>query len=843
MIAEIIIDISNDGVDRIFDYTADGAISVGSRVVVPFLNRKMQGYVINVKEKSDYEGRLKAVEAVLDDGIISREMLSLMDYMTARYNLRRIDVLHLFLPPNMRDGKVGELKRKFVTLNPEMKYDEIIASVRKSQSRQIELIDALESGGDYLSNLTALYGSTVNTLIKKGLLTVSARPVRRVPALGAIESGGVELTADQRYCVGEIMSAIGRKAAEQSEAVNAKTNAEQCGIAKDTTQYGIAESAEQSEAVNAKTNAKQCGITKDITQYGIAESAEQSEAVNAKTDSNRCDNKNTEITAVQNKPENTKTKQDHTTAENAEQRGGRFLLHGVTGSGKTEVYMRVIEDTVKQGKTAVMLVPEISLTAQFYKLFKGRFFDDVAIIHSGLSAGERFDEWMRILNKEASIVIGARSAIFAPLENIGVIIIDEEHDGSYMSESNPRYDAKEVAAFRAEKNSAALVLGSATPSVDTYYKMTKGGYQLLSMPNRVNAKCLPKIEIVDMCAELRNGNAGLFSRRTEDALAATLKAGNQAMIYLNRRGYSSFVMCRACGYVAKCSDCDISLTYHSGDDLLKCHYCGKKFYMIDECPECKSKNLRYGKTGTEKVVQELKKLFPKARILRMDNDTTREKDGHDKILSAFYRKEADILVGTQMIAKGHDFSDVTLVGILDADMSLYFSDYRSNERTFQLMTQVAGRAGREKKSGEVILQTYAPSHYVFKIAARYDYKAFYEKEINSREVTKYPPFTVIVRVLVTGDADEPAMKTVRKIYNAIKEFSRSGEAESGSFVYLAAMRSPVARIQNRFRYQILMRIKNDGNADRIISEIYRLSDGGHEKDTVVFTEINPQSLT
>ncbi|MDR2047635.1 MAG: primosomal protein N' [Clostridiales bacterium] len=737
MVAQVIIDISNDGVDRVFDYNVPDGVVLGSRVAVPFLNRRVQGYVIGVKESSDYAGALKDVSEVLDEGLIGGEMLALMDFMTAKYNLRRIDVLRLFLPPNMREGGVRELKRRFVSLNPDFGIAEFAASVKKSAQKQLELIKILQDGGDYLTNLNALYGGTVNTLIKKGALIVSDRRVRRTPNSAYGKTGGraVELTADQKKCVDEIV------------------------------------------------------------------------------------------------------------------KSGRFLLHGVTGSGKTEVYMRVIEHAVKNGRTAVMLVPEISLTAQFYKLFKERFFDDVAIIHSGLSAGERFDEWSRILNGEARVVIGARSAIFAPLKDLGVIIIDEEHDGSYASESNPRYNAKDVAAFRAEYNGAALVLGSATPSVDTYFSMKNGEYKLLSMPNRVNDKRLPKIEIVDMCRELREGNAGLFSRRLEDAVARALKEGNQAMIYLNRRGYSSFVMCRACGYVAKCSDCDISLTYHIDDGVLKCHYCGKKFHMISECPECGGKNLRFGKTGTEKVVKEMGALFPKARILRMDNDTTREKDGHEKILGAFYKKEADILVGTQMIAKGHDFSDVTLVGILDADMSLYFSDYRSSERTFQLMTQVAGRAGREKKSGEVVLQTYAPRHYVFRLAERYDYGAFYEKEINSREVTKYPPFTVIVRVLVTADEDAAAMKAVRKIYNGIKEFAEKTRTETGrwdngggAFVYIGAMRSPVSKIQNKYRYQILMRVKNDGNAERIINGVYGIADAGQGKGLTVFTEINPQSL-
>jgi primosomal protein N' (replication factor Y) len=481
------------------------------------------------------------------------------------------------------------------------------------------------------------------------------------------------------------------------------------------------------------------------------------------------------------------------------------------------------------------------LTAQVYRLFKARFGGSVAIIHSGLSDGERFDEYKRILNGEATVVIGARSAIFSPLTNIGIIIIDEEHDSSYISEGNPRFDTETVAEFRVEHNGATLILGSATPSVETYYRCQQGEYKLINMVARVNEKQMPVMEIVDMCKELRCGNTGIFSTRLQEALRYTVESGNQAMIYINRRGFASFVMCCGCGYVGKCGDCDVSLTYHSEDNLLKCHYCGKRYKMLTECPECACKKIRYGRVGTEKVVGEIKKLIPSARILRMDNDSTREKDGHQKILSAFHRQEADILVGTQMISKGHDFPNVTLVGILDADMSLYFSDFRSNERTFQLVTQVSGRAGREKKSGEVILQTFAPRHYVFRFASGYDYVGFYNKEINSREVTKYPPFTRIVRVLVTSADEDASMNQARKIYGGIRDISLD-ERYAGNFAYLQAMKSPIKRIQSKYRYQILMRLKNDGVTDGIIQEVYRIADGEGNKNCSVFVEINSQNL-
>ena len=401
---------------------------------------------------------------------------------------------------------------------------------------------------------------------------------------------------------------------------------------------------------------------------------------------------------------NEKIEIKHTPAQikvlNEIKESGTYLLHGVTGSGKTEVYMTVIERMIENGKTAIMLVPEISLTPQVLGVFKKRFGDMVAILHSKLSAGERFDEWTRLNSGEAKIAVGPRSAIFAPLQNIGVIIIDEEHDESYISESNPRYNTIEVAKFRASQNNCALILGSATPSIETYYKTQTGEIKLLELPTRVNGRDMPKIEIVDMLGEIRNGNAGIFSNRLLNELNNCIINKKQAMLFLNRRGYTSFMMCRDCGYVARCSDCDVSLVYHKAEGKLKCHYCGKRFKALTVCPECGSSHIREGAIGTEQVCEELRKIFPEIKVLRMDNDTTRNKDAHLRILSEFNKTKPAVLVGTQMIAKGHDFEDVVLVGIIDADQSLYQSHYKSAERTFALLTQVSGRAGRSKAEGK-----------------------------------------------------------------------------------------------------------------------------------------------
>lgn len=516
---------------------------------------------------------------------------------------------------------------------------------------------------------------------------------------------------------------------------------------------------------------------------------------------------------------------------------GVYLLHGVTGSGKTEVYECAIERAIAQGKSAIMLVPEISLTPQMLGLFRARFGDDVAILHSGLNASERYDEWKRLKTGEAHIAIGARSAIFAPLENLGIIIIDEEHDTSYLSESNPRYDTKRIAEFRANANGAVLVLGSATPDVETYLKANDGRYGIISLPDRISRYKLPEMEIVDMTSEFRRGNRSLFSYALADALKETLARGEQAMLFLNRRGFASFIRCKECGYVAKCEDCDVSLTYHKSENQLKCHYCGRRYHALTKCPNCGSENIKQGRIGTEKAVDELHALIPEARILRMDNDTTVRKDSYFKILTSFANGEADVLVGTQMIAKGHDFANVTLVGILEADAALYFSDYRSSERTFQLVTQVAGRAGRAEKQGRVILQTYAPKHYVFRYAKDYDYVGFWKKEINTRMVTKFPPFTKIVRILVSAVDEQDAVDTAKTIYKEVRQI----ENKYGKFVYLGAAKSPIVRMNGLVRYQILMRISPE-QFDGAIAEIYKITDENKNKKSNVFVEINPQSL-
>ena len=437
---------------------------------------------------------------------------------------------------------------------------------------------------------------------------------------------------------------------------------------------------------------------------------------------------------------------------------------------------------------------------------------------------------------EAKIAIGARSAVFAPMENIGAIIIDEEHDSSYVSESAPRYSTVEIAKMRAEYNGAKLVLGSATPSVESYVKAKAGRYGLITLTERINKKPLPEIIIADMRREVRRGNNTAFSAALREELDVTLKSGNQAIIFLNRRGYSRTVLCRDCGYVAKCENCDVALTYHSEENCLKCHYCGAKYRMLTACPDCGGKHVLYSGTGTQKVVADWKGLFPAARILRMDNDTVSGKDGHYNILKQFSEKKADVLVGTQMIAKGHDFPAVTLVGIMDADMSLHFSDYRSGERTFQLITQVSGRSGRAGEAGKVVLQTCSPENYILRYAVGYDYNGFFENEIALRKATGFPPYSLICRVMVTSEDGEAALETLKNVYFSIERLRQDNPEE---FIFFNKMHSPIKKIQGKLRYQVLMRLK--GGA--LLGDIYDIAVKNTTSSTLVYVEENPVNLS
>ena len=724
MIAEVIVDIASSETDRIFDYLCDDTLIVGSRVRAPFGNQTLPGFVMRIKETSEYpKEKLKRVFPCPDElPALNPECLALAEKLARRYRVPKALTLRLFLPTEMRTGKIRELLRNYAVLNQplaEMK-------LAKTAKNQLGAAEYLEKNGKtdcaYLNNA---YPGAVSALEKKGYVTVTKEQILRDP-YKTVVSERVErtLTPDQERAVKTVQT-------------------------------------------------------------------------------------------------------DERTVQ---------LIHGVTGSGKTEIYLTLIADCLEKGKSSIFLVPEISLTPQMLSQLRARFGKNAAILHSGLSAGERFDEWWRLRTGEAKIAIGARSAIFAPLENLGVIIIDEEHDSSYSSESAPRYNTFDVALVRAKKNGCKLVLGSATPSVETYKKAQEGEFSLIKLTKRINQRPMPEITIADMRREVRRGNNSAFSGVLKEELEKCLTANKQAILFLNRRGYSQTVICKECGYVAKCEHCDVSLTYHREENCLKCHYCGMKYEMLTACPECGGYKLSYAGTGTQRIVSELQKLYPTARILRMDNDTTSGKEGHYKILKAFGEHKADILVGTQMIAKGHDFPAVTLVGILDADMSLHFSDYRSGERTFQLLTQVAGRSGRAEEKGKVVLQTFDPENEVLRFATSYDFEGFYENEVSLRAAMAFPPFSKIVRVLVTGEDDKKTVEALRDVYFALKVLY---EENMDKFLFFDKMRSPIKKIQNKHRYQVLMRLADSS----ILPQIYDACAEARTRDVLVAVEENPTNLS
>ena len=526
--------------------------------------------------------------------------------------------------------------------------------------------------------------------------------------------------------------------------------------------------------------------------------------------------------------------------------GGRFLLHGVTGSGKTEVYIRAIRHAMASGRGAIILVPEISLTPQMVDWFRRRFGADAAVLHSRLSAGERFDEWQRIRSGEARVVIGARSAVFAPIENPGIIIVDEEHESSYVSDKRPRYDARDVARWRCDYHGAVLLLGSATPSIATYMKAMPGvrpvnRLELIEMNERVKGRALPEVEIVDMRDELVKGNRSIFSAALVGALQECLAEGHQAILFINRRGYSTFVSCRACGYVEKCNQCDVSMTFHQSDGMLHCHYCGDMRLPPKVCPQCGSRFIKYFGTGTQKVEEEVSKLFPQAAVLRMDIDTTGGKDAHERILSAFRRGEAQVLVGTQMIAKGLDFPNVTLVGVVAADLSLHVPDYRSVERTFQLITQVAGRAGRAEYPGKVILQTYDPEHYGIVLAAKQDYRAFYFKEETMRRRGLYPPFTVLARLLVSSRSEETARSAAKALEAQLNQMLDSRADWRRDVIQMRALEAPLKTLRGEARWQVFIKMYARSSADEVISQMELLERQPFEGARVEL-EVNPSAM-
>ena len=521
------------------------------------------------------------------------------------------------------------------------------------------------------------------------------------------------------------------------------------------------------------------------------------------------------------------------------------LIHGITGSGKTEVYIRIIEGIVERGWQAVMLIPEIALTYQTLLRFYRHFGDRVSVMNSTLSEGEKSDQWERARRGEIDVIIGPRSALFTPFPRIGVIVIDEEHEGSYKNESMPKYHARDIAVQIAKMHGGVVVLGSATPSLESYYKARSGQYRLYELTERLTGGSLPQVAIADMREELQRGNRSILSRQLQVMLEERLKKKEQAMLFINRRGFSGFVSCRSCGHVMKCPHCDVSLSLHRSGRLV-CHYCGYEQNMVSVCPECGSKYISGFRAGTEQIEEALQKMYPQARILRMDADTTRKKGSYEKLLSSFANEETDILLGTQMIVKGHDFPKVTLVGILLADMSLHANDYRAAERTFQLLTQAAGRAGRAVLPGNVVIQTYEPEHYAIRHAAAQDYRGFYEEEILYRKLLQYPPAFELMAVQITSKSEdhaEAAAGAVREMLDAGSRGPFSQETAAAAMTVIGPAKASIGKLRDDYRYVVYVKSeKYDiliGCKDRIETFFAQQRDSGRDQDVNVQFDFNP----
>ncbi|WHX63490.1 primosomal protein N' [Peribacillus frigoritolerans] len=800
-IASVIVDVPAKQTDREFDYRIpekwNQVIKPGMRVIVPFGPRMVQGFVTGLKAKSDF-AKLRFIKEPMDlEPILNDELLQLGDWLTKEAMCFKISALQAMLPAAMK-----------------AKYEKVIKVVEDKKDQLPPSIQNLFGKNDSLSWKDVIEGenaSLVQKEMQNGNLELEYNVKNRLnkktvrvikPLLSPME-------------LKEMASAISSHAKKQQELL----------------QYFI----EHQEPIPLKELLEfmntSSGTVKSLVSKGAL--AEMDQEIYRDPYENRVFEKSIPftLTAEQTaalKPIHEKIHHDEHDV---------FLLYGVTGSGKTEVYLQAIASVIEKGKEAIMLVPEISLTPQTVKRFKERFGEQVAVMHSGLSVGEKYDEWRKIHRKEVKVVVGARSAVFAPFENLGLIIIDEEHESSYKQEETPRYHARDVAIERAKSYGCPVILGSATPTLESFARAKKNVYKLLTLSQRMNKNALPAVDIVDMREELRTGNRSMFSELLFTRLKDRLEKGEQTVLMLNKRGHSSFVMCRSCGLVINCPNCDISLTYHRFNDIMKCHYCGFEEGMPSVCPECESEHIRFFGTGTQKVEEELAKILPEARVIRMDVDTTSKKGSHERLLNAFGEGKADILLGTQMIAKGLDFPNITLVGVLSADTMLHLPDFRSSEKTFQLLTQVSGRAGRHQLPGEVVIQTYTPEHYSIELSALQDYDAFYEREMYLRRQSHYPPYYYVVLITVSH---EDLMKTVsvtEKITNYL------GSRLNRDSVVLGPVASPISRINNRYRYQCLIKYKREPDLNQHLRTLLE----HYQKETAqnhlqISIDLNPQIM-
>ena len=800
LIAEVIVDVSTYHVDRPFDYQVPvewvSVIELGSRVKVPFGPRNVLGFVVGLKKETDVPlNKLKAINQILDmEPVLTEEMLRMAKWLKNDTICYEIDALQVMLPSALR-----------------AKYEKMI---KLQQGQQLPLEVQAIFGKRQRANFKEFERAGLLPLLKQLVAENIVSIENVVKQQGNVkEIRMVQITADQQL--------IERALEQSSRAAKQRLLLQwMCQhLGEIFTPQQICDEARVSisvlEAVIDKGAAQfiqeevfRDPFTKEVSRtHALQLTSEQQVALQAIT-----------------------TAMDQQIAQT-------FLLHGVTGSGKTEVYLQAIQKVLEEGKEAIMLVPEISLTPQMTERFRSRFGEMVAVMHSGLSVGEKYDEWRKIQQGKVKVVVGARSAIFAPFTNIGLIILDEEHESTYKQEDSPRYHARDVAIWRSEFYNCPIILGSATPALESFARAKKGVYKLLSLKHRALHQALPTVFIADMREELRQGNRSMFSQSLIEAIRLRLEKKEQMVLFLNRRGYSSFVLCRDCGTVVQCPNCDISLTYHRTTEKLKCHYCGYEEHVPQICPQCQSDHIRYFGTGTQKVEEELYKLFPEARVLRMDVDTTKHKGAHEEILETFGAGHADILLGTQMIAKGLDFPNITLVGVLSADTSLHLPDYRAAERTFQLLTQVSGRAGRHDKLGEVIIQTYTPEHYAIDLAKTQEYEPFYEREMFLRRRSNYPPYYFVALIQLSHEDVMMAAEYAGRVADWLR-----GNL-SNQVAIIGPTTASIARLQNRYRYQCLIKYKIEPNLIPVLQRLLAMYRAEWIKQGILMTvDLDPSSI-
>ncbi|EOT46565.1 MULTISPECIES: primosomal protein N' [Enterococcus] len=772
-VAEVIVDVPTRQTDQPFTYRVSESLKdileIGMRVEVPFGNgnRHIQGFVVGFSQK-ELNMELKEITRCIDLApVLNSELLDLADYMKEKTFSFKITCLQTMLPSVMK-----------------AKYEKIIVRLKDHEQCDQQLFKGADSVlfEDATVSLKQIKQWRDQEIIDIQYLVKQQNRARTIRYVRSLVT---------RHNFDQFTDQIRKGAKRKVQLLDVLTRTE----FQPTTFY-----TEQGISATVLRQAQKDGwlAFEEVEMYRDPYADRQFAQTEALTLN---DEQEIAVETILAKPQHEV-----------------FLLEGITGSGKTEVYLQSIAAVLAQGKTAMMLVPEIALTPQMVERFKGRFGEAVAVLHSGLSKGEKYDEWRKIERKEAKVVVGARSAVFAPLENIGLIVVDEEHEASYKQEESPRYHARDLAIWRGNYHNCPVVLGSATPSLESRARAQKGVYHFLKLTKRGNkAALLPQVEVVDMREEMIHQGSETFSRVLQEKIRDRLLKNEQIVLLLNRRGYSSFVMCRDCGFVLPCPNCDISLTLHMDTKTMRCHYCGHEEKIPHRCPNCQSNKIRYYGTGTQKVEEELTQLFPEAAVLRMDVDTTRKKGAHEKILRDFGEKKASILLGTQMIAKGLDFPDITLVGVLNADTSLNLPDFRSGERTFQLLTQVSGRAGRADKLGEVVIQTFNPDHHAILLAQQQNYERFYQQEMFIRHETGYPPYFFTVKVVASHEKEEVAAKKMYQIHQRLQQVL-SPQARM-----LGPTPSAILRIKNRYYYQLIIKYKQEPNLFPLLQEIMQSS--------------------